>query len=291
VRPVKEKRSALIYPLDSVLGSPAAVRLSRALIYETDTAVSASEAARLAGLTQAGARRALERMRQIGILRRSGSGRSHRYEVCAESPFVGLLAQLFDEEDQRYRALLSGLRNAFALPDVISAWIDSSAGSSAEVIRVITVVTPEGMASLHSGIRERLLQVERQFGILVESNEYLKADAPSMGEGSQLLWGVPPLHESRASYPYSREGLVAFIVAQPQIVSRAQRHLRQLIKENQGAAEKDILEWIDILKSYSLEQLSTLLLSRTERAERLWRSAPFVAVMTDAEWKLFQKGA
>lgn len=48
-------RSSLRYPLDDILESPALVRLIRVLIYDVASPVGVADAARMAGLSQAGA--------------------------------------------------------------------------------------------------------------------------------------------------------------------------------------------------------------------------------------------
>jgi len=290
MRPAKENKSIFMYPLDAILGSPAAIRLLRVLIYESDGAISVPEASLLAGLTQAGTRRALERLCHRGILRRSGSGRSYLYEVHADGPFVGLLAQLFEEENRQYQALFADLRDTFALPEVLSAWMAPLSESAAEVIAVTVVATPTGKAALPTRLSERLDRIKDKYGISVDISVFIQENAPLMEKNAQLIWGAAISSGPQKPLIYSREELIDFVVTQPQIVSRAKHYLQQQMK-GEGAVDLDINEWLDVLRSYSPDQLTSLLKEGTERAERLWRSAPFVAVITNDEWSLLQQKA
>jgi len=56
-----------------------------------------------------------------------------------------------------------------------------------------------------------------------------------------------------------------------------------LLKEDQGLATRDIIEWRDILKMYSIHRLSRFLISSSERANRLRQSNPFVAILNADE--------
>ncbi|MCL2680104.1 MAG: hypothetical protein FWF11_01305 [Coriobacteriia bacterium] len=276
------------YPMDVVLGSPATVRLLRVLIYEVGAAVSVPEAARLAGLTQAGARRALERLQQIGIVQCIGSGRNRVYEVCADNPFVELLAQLFDEEYQRFQTFLISLRDLFADARIVSAWTDFLESQPADLLTVKLVLTPEGMGAWQSELRENLLRIEQKYGVIVELEFYLKADAPSMDEDALLLWGVPAQDAALRKRP-KRAEVLAFVAAHPQVIVRAKRYLSRLLDEGQGTADADIKEWLEMLDSYSAKQIIRLLASDSERAQRLWRSEPFLPVLTNEEFSELSK--
>ena len=48
-------------------------------------------------------------------------------------------------------------------------------------------------------------------------------------------------------------------------------------------ATADLVEWRQLLQTYSSERLRDLLVSTSSRGERLRRSAPFIAVLTPEE--------
>ena len=70
------------------------------------------------------------------------------------------------------------------------------------------------------------------------------------------------------------------------LLKRAKEHVDRLLKKNQGTATRDIMEWRDILKMYSIQRLTRFLVSSGERANRLRQSNPFFAVLTPKEQAL-----
>ena len=56
-----------------------------------------------------------------------------------------------------------------------------------------------------------------------------------------------------------------------------------MLKSDHGSATKDIEEWRDILESYSIRRLSQLLISTSERANRLRQSNPLLAILNSDE--------
>jgi hypothetical protein len=67
------------------------------------------------------------------------------------------------------------------------------------------------------------------------------------------------------------------------LIRRAKNHIDRLLKENQGAATGDIMEWCNILDSYSIRRLARFFTSSSERANRLRQSNPIFAVLNDDE--------
>ena len=67
------------------------------------------------------------------------------------------------------------------------------------------------------------------------------------------------------------------------LVRRAIEHADRLLKADQGTANRDIREWSDILKMYSIQRLSRFLTSSSERANRLRQSNPFFAILNTDE--------
>jgi hypothetical protein len=78
-------------------------------------------------------------------------------------------------------------------------------------------------------------------------------------------------------------GLAKAIENDTSLVQRAIEHVDRLLKEDQGLATKDIIEWRDILKMYPIHRLSRFLISSSERANRLRQSNPFVAILNSDE--------
>jgi hypothetical protein len=67
------------------------------------------------------------------------------------------------------------------------------------------------------------------------------------------------------------------------LVRRAKEHVQRMLKNDHGAATKDIEEWRDILESYSIRRLSRFLISTSERANRLRQSNPLLAILNSDE--------
>ena len=103
----KETRSSLKYPLDDILGSPGLVRLIRVLAYETESPVSVANAAGMAGLSLAGASKALKRLADLGVAERVGTGRALKFSSKQGNPFLNLLMLLFEKEHEHYQSLLT----------------------------------------------------------------------------------------------------------------------------------------------------------------------------------------
>ena len=74
MRPIATEQNALRFPLNQLLGTQAHVRLLRILANEVVGPITTSDAAARAGLTEAGARRALVRLAKTGFVRRVGGG-------------------------------------------------------------------------------------------------------------------------------------------------------------------------------------------------------------------------
>jgi hypothetical protein len=67
------------------------------------------------------------------------------------------------------------------------------------------------------------------------------------------------------------------------LVRRAKDHIDHLLKEDQGAATGDIMEWRNILDAYPIQRLVRFVTSSSERAKRLRQSNPFFAILNSEE--------
>jgi hypothetical protein len=67
------------------------------------------------------------------------------------------------------------------------------------------------------------------------------------------------------------------------IVRRAKDHIDRLLMEEQGTAAGDLMEWRNILDSYSIQRLVRFVTSSSERARRLRQSNPFFAILNSEE--------
>jgi len=77
--------------------------------------------------------------------------------------------------------------------------------------------------------------------------------------------------------------LVEAIERDTPLVLRATEHVQRMLKSGHGLATKDIEEWRDILKTYSIRRLSRFLTSTSQRANRLRQSNPLFAILNSEE--------
>lgn len=131
----------LLEALDDALGTTSKVRLLRALLRLTH-AVTGREAARLAGVSQTAARRALDDLVALGILERAVGTGEHRYVLNRENVLVRqALPPLFAAEDERSRAVIETIREAFTGgPDAL--------GARPRAVAVLDAATPRDPATL-----------------------------------------------------------------------------------------------------------------------------------------------
>jgi hypothetical protein len=295
VRPPKEPRSALRYPLDAILGSEVQVRLIRVLIHEVTEPLSVADIARLAGTTTVGARKALERLEAAGFAERIGSGHALKFQLRESAVAREALARAFEMEHRYYDELIGGLREAVSLPEVEVAWYEPLPSSSKMAIHLVVVVSAKDITWMRGEIRSRLAATENRFDVIVEVAIHSKADAHQPGPHDVALWGValdaeataravPRTHaEATARSLLAAQATAELIRTDPTLIRRAEQHLDRLIHEGQGMATADLVEWRQLLQTYSPERVRDLLVSPSSRGERLRRSAPFMAVLTPEE--------
>lgn len=288
-------KNTVRYPLNHALGSEAQVRLLRVLLMHVSTPLSVSDAARFAGLTAAGARRALDRLRVAGFVRRVGSGHTPLYAVRDDAVGMRALAQAFEDEQVRYDRFLAALRNAVSIPEVTVAWIEGLPVGPSDAVCLSVVAEVRAASWIQDELRARLIGLEQEFDMIVEVTVYTRADVPTQPADAIMLWGVAPGSQTASRPPAKthvaatrRELLMSREIANmvrrdPTLVERARRHVIQLLNEDQGMARSDILEWRQLLESYSSDRVADLLSSESSRAERLRQSSPFFAVLSSSE--------
>jgi len=290
------KSDRLDAPLDEALGAIAQVRLLRLFCVETVGPVSTTRAATAAGLTSAGARRALTRLNELGFVRKSGGPRSTQYELRREEPLAAPLVALFEAERRRRDDLLDALRSLVReTTEITTAWLDRPDDDSAGEMTLHVVTSARARGSVRDALRHPLMSLERTHGFLIHLAVHTAADAPQLPENVEWLVLDHPVGERLPSLrdqgPESREiralRVGRFIAdrvgVDPTLVARAIRHVDRLLREDHGTSMDALVEWRALLTSYPARQLQNLLVSRSPRAERLRRSSPFLAVLSTEE--------
>ena len=297
MRPVASEQDSLRFPLNVLLGAQAPVRLLRVLADEVTGPINAADAAERAGLTEAGARRALIRLAKTGFVRRVGGGRSQQFTLREEDPLVERLVELFRAEHERYQELIRCLREILGdIVEINVAWIGTLPARLGEPLHIYVIGDSKSLAWLGKEIRDRIEDVEQAFELTIEVKRFSRADAPDVIWNEVIvLAGTPsilPLARSRVSAdPEDREqrllrlsqAIASLLNQNPSLVKRALKHIDLLLEKDQGAATDDIREWRSVLSKYSIERLLAFLVSSTSRARRLRRSSPFFAVLTAEE--------
>lgn len=295
MRPPRTQHSSLRYPLDDLLASPALIRLVRVLAYEAVGPVGVTDAARMAGLSTAGARKALESLERAGIVTRIGTGRAQKYGVMEENPYLSALHQLFDQEQRQHDDLMECLRAAVGMPEVREAWVEELPLTLSEAVQLNIVAETAAVTWIGEEIRARLAATEKRFNLIIEIAVFTRADAPGIQGGAILLWGADydgaadrapgtQTREESAERSLKMSAAIAGLIrTDPSLIRRALQHTNRLLHEGQGTANSDIAEWRQLLETYSSERVRDLLVSRSSRADRLRQSSPFFAVLTAEE--------
>lgn len=294
MRPPREQRSNLRYPLDEVLGTSALVRLLRVLVHDVGGPVSVTDAGRRAGLSAAGARKALGTLERLNVATRVGTGRALKFGPKEGNSYLPVLRQLFQEEQERYDALVRGLRDAVAIPEIRDAWMKGPSAETPQGLELEVVADAKALSWVGPELRARLAETEKRFDLIVEVNVFTRADSPDVPEGAVRLsvsgeGPLPPRSQGSARSDSTErshrmaQAIAGLVKSDPSLIRRALHHLDLLLVEDQGTATSDIAEWRTLLETYSTERIRDLLVSRSSRAERLRRSSPFFAVLTPDE--------
>jgi len=289
------KRSSLKYPLDDILGSPGLVRLLRILLFEVAGTLSAVDAARMAGLSQAGGRKALIRLARMGIIERTGTGRTLNFSPKREHPFLKQLQLLFETEHESYQSLIAMLQESVTMPEVISAWISSFPMEIGQALQLEVVVQANAIGWIREELRSRLIETERKYDLIVELTVFTRADEPKTPKEAIVLCGLggesnrkdfnrkPTLEDSELRSLKLAKAIADLILLDPSLIKRTYQYTNRLLNEDQGMAGKDIAEWRQLLEAYSTERVRDLLVSSSSRALRLRRSMPFLSVLNNDE--------
>lgn len=296
MRPIKTDRNYVRYPLDELLGTQASVRILRLLAEEIKGPIGAPEAAEHTGMTEAGARRALQRLAKTGFIQRLGGARSQKFMLRESDQLATSLAALFRAEQDRYQDLISKLREIFGgLTEIQTAWIDEPPTKAGQPLSIGILADSKSLIYLRDQIRQRIITTEGEFDLTIEIHAFSRADVPDVNwDSTTLLAGfiIPekdspelgPSHNKRIERASRMsEAIASMIDSNPSLQQRAERHIDLLLKQDQGAASHDLREWHDVLTHYSSQRIKEFLVAKTPRAQRLRQSSPFFAVLTPDE--------
>ncbi len=307
MRPIVNIQDHLRYPLNELFGTRAHVRLLRVMANEVDGPITASDVAKRAGLTLPGAQKALGRLFRSGFITRVGGGRKHQYEIHTSDKLMQIVLELFLGEKDRYEQLLTTIKKEVKnlTPHPHAAWIQAIPKEIGEPLILGLLHETRHLTNCVRQLREKLNHVETDFDLTIELEGYTKADNYfPQDDDVTILYGVIPstVHPTRQSVKnplthtekdrhlqlLSRKLAIA-IEKDTSLLKRARDYINRLLKDDQGMAKRDLVEWRDILNQHSIQRLSKFLISNSERANRLRQSNPFFAILnTDERTQLIE---
>jgi CRP-like cAMP-binding protein len=269
---------------------------------EVEGPLTAADVAKRAGLTVPGAQKALGKLLRSGFVSRVGGGRKHQYEIRRQDRLMQIAIELFQAEKNRYEQLLAAIRKEInnLAPPPQAVWIQAAPREIDEPLIVGFFHKSLHLTKFVHQLRARLHRVEKDFDLTIELEGYTKADISDLEFGGiTVLYGVMP---QTSSYPVQRQTkkslmhlekdrhlkmlsqkLAGVLEKDASLVRRAKDHIDRLLKGDQGAAAGDLMEWRNILDTYSIQRLTRFFTSSSERANRLRQSNPFFAILNDDE--------
>jgi predicted transcriptional regulator len=297
MRPIVSGQNPLRYPLNELLGTQAHVRLLRVMINEVDGPLTASDAAKRAGLTLPGAQKALGKLCRSGFISRVGGGRKHQYEIRSSDRLMQVVTDLFQAEKDRYGQLVTSIIKEIKnlIPHPRAAWIRSFPDQLDTPLTIGLLHDTRHLTNCVRKLRTQLNQVESVFDLTIEIEGYTQADIIDLSfKGITLLYGVlpqpdshirkqtknPMTHKEKDQSLHRLSRKIAEAIEQDaSIVRRALEYIDRLSMEDHGMANNDIEEWRDILEMYPIQRLTRFLTSTSQRANRLRQSNPFFAIL------------
>jgi predicted transcriptional regulator len=301
MRPIVSEQDPLRYPLNELLGTRAHVRLLRVMANEVDGPLTASEVAKRAGLTVPGAQKALESLFRSGFISRVGGGRKHQYEIRFSDRIMQITLKLFQAEKERYEQLVAVIKKEIKglTPHPHAAWIQAFPKEIGEPLTLGLLHETRHLTNCVRQLRTKLDKVENDFDLTIELEGYTKADIFNLTFNDiTALYGIMPSPDSpkrhQAKHPLTHlekdrrlhvlsHNLARAIEQDTSLIRRAREHVDRLLKEAQGTATRDLIEWRNILDMYSIQRLSRFFISSSERANRLRQSNPFFAILSADE--------
>jgi predicted transcriptional regulator len=301
MRPIVSEQDPLRYPLNDLFGTRAHVRLLRVMANEVDGPLTASDVAKRAGLTVPGAQKALGRLFRSGFISRVGGGRKHQYEIRCSDRLMQITLELFQAEKDRFEQMLTTIKkevkNLTPLPHAV--WIQKFPKEIGEPLKLGLLHETRHLTKWVRQLETKLNHVENEYDLTIELEGYTKADISDLKlDDFTVLYGVVPAldnhtrqqtknplthrQKDRQLHILSRK-LAKAIEQDTSLLRRAKDHIDRLLKEDQGMATRDVMEWREILDMYSIQRLVRFITSSSERANRLRQSNPFFAVLNSDE--------
>jgi predicted nucleotidyltransferase len=180
-------QSALRYPLTTILGADAQVRVLRELAGHGGT-LSAPNLVQRTGLAASSVREALGVLQRTDVVEAVGSGRTWLYRLQKEHPIGAALQALFWSEQGRFDSIIETVRLVAAGtgPGLVAVWLYGSAARGTDRpgsdLDIAVACEPDSLSRIREGVRDGLQEAERQLGfcasvVAVDTDDVLRHDA------------------------------------------------------------------------------------------------------------------
>ena len=205
--------------------------------------------------------------------------------------------ELFQAEKDRYEQLVTAIKKEIRnlAPHPHAAWIQAFPKEIGEPLTLGLLHETRHLTNCVRQLRTKLNHVENDFDFTIELEGYTKADISDLKvDDFTALYGVMPSQNSptrhqiksplthrekdRRLHVLSRK-MAKAIEQDTSLLRRAKENIDRLLKEDQGTATRDLMEWRNILDMYPIQRLTRFLTSSSERANRLRQSNPFFAIL------------
>jgi len=211
-------QSAHRYPLTTILGSDAHVRILREL-FRYGGQLSAPALVARSGLAKASVWAGLLSLEQTGVVSVAGSGRVRLYGIRSDHPLRDVLASLFEAEERRFDAMLEAVRSAArgGEHDVAAVWVYGSTargedrpGSDLDVV----VVARRAAEKVAESTRHALRSAADRLGFVPSVTAITPADAVRLAKARHPWWA-----------DVARDAIV-LLGARPEALARSHRGAR-----------------------------------------------------------------
>lgn len=316
MRPTAKRQSAFHTPLNTILGTEAAVRVLRVLALSADP-LSRGEIADRSSLHISGIPRVLAALERQGVVESVGQGHSRPIRMRQLHPLYRHLQQLFHEERNNAQNVLNGIKSEVNQlhPIPVAAWIEGPVAEGTDRYEdpIVVGVLAESAESegWNDQLRRQFNNLQRQRDVAIEVHIWWRADvmAVSDAERAKLRTAIPLLgphptdllglddghantdaavrrvtHAMHDDTARRFAGAIAkHLKAKPSLIEDTIRSLERRIPAASVHEALELQEWHDVLSSYSPGRLRDFLTSDSERAVRLRQSLPFLHVLSDDE--------
>jgi hypothetical protein len=315
MRRVSIPQSAVTYPLNRILSTEGNVRLLRVLAGNPG-AVSITDLARKAGLTDRGTRDAVIKLEPTGIVELLGAGTARQVKFRSEHPLAVSLVALFRTEEAYFETITDALRTAIEglSPVPTAAWIQSPVAQGrdrpGDPIVVAILAGAATVDDVAMQLERALEDLERSMDVIIEIRALTRADLAAMteAEGKQMadsmaLLGAAPSVFARTSKQRKStdkvrsrrhsdldtrglafgNAIAAAIKEDPTLIDRACAWIEKRAEKASAGERRELEEWHRLLRTTSPARLRRLLTDHGERATRLRQTLPFLHALTAAQ--------